>query len=136
AESRAAEGAGAGAARRHGAAGAAARTAPGDNVGLGAGAFFALAPGEPLLGPECLGVGEPAGAVALQDDAAAARHNRDLVEIEDQHAAIVADQRDEIAFGRHAEGGHYACGGGDELLSGAGLRPGPRSNANTPRPRL
>src|SRR5271155_2266656 len=53
---------------------ATAGAAPGRHIDLGAGAVLAVAPGEPIGEPEHLGVREPARAIALQDDAAAARH--------------------------------------------------------------
>src|SRR5713226_4540546 len=62
--------------------GAAAGTEPGAEIGLGAGAVFALPPGEAVGEAKHLGVGETARLVALQDDAAAARHQRDVVELD------------------------------------------------------
>ena len=46
---------------------------------------------------------QAAVAVALQDHARAARHLRHLVEREDQQLAVVADHRDVVAVGGHAE---------------------------------
>jgi hypothetical protein len=54
----------------------------------GAGARFALAPREAVTETEHLGVGETAGFVALQDHAAAARHQRDVVE----QVPVLADE--------------------------------------------
>src|SRR5437588_11649455 len=78
------------------AAGGAAGAEPGGEVGFGADAVFALPPGEAVGEAEHLAIGEAARFVALQDDAAAARHQWDLVELYDQHLAVVADKSDRV----------------------------------------
>src|SRR6202035_1817379 len=78
----------------HEAAGAAAGAEPGGEVAFGADAVFALPPGEAVGQAEHLAIGETTRFVALHDDAAAARHQWDLVELDDQHLAVVADKGD------------------------------------------
>ena len=48
----------------------------------------------------------------LQDDAAAARHLRDFGEIDDQHAAVLADKGGRVAPSRDADcGARAGCRG-------------------------
>ena len=65
----------------------------------GRGEFAArgVLPGQARLGIEHGDVGQAAVLVFLQPHAAAARHLRHLVEREDQHLAVVADDRDGVA---------------------------------------
>src|SRR6266404_1918966 len=66
---------------------------------------------------------EAARFVALQDDTAAAGHQRDVIELDDQHFAVVADQGDGVAaFGLGADGGGSTPSRDQHLLAGAGLR--------------
>src|SRR5579884_1235810 len=109
-------------AARDRAAGAAARALPRHEIDLGADAVLALPPGEAVGEAEHLAVGETAGAVALQDDAAAARHRRNFREIDDQQAAVLADQRGGVALGRDTGAGDGALARHQDLLAGAGLR--------------
>src|SRR5215471_4535616 len=81
-----------GEAARHQAAGGGARAEPIGKVGLGARPDLALAPGQPLGEGEDLGIGKAALAEALQHDAAAAGHLRDLLELADEHLAVVAEK--------------------------------------------
>src|SRR5947209_12031711 len=78
-------------------AGGAAGAEPGGEVGFGADAAFALPPGQPVGEAEHLATGETTRFVALQDDTSAACHQRDLVELYDQHFAVVADKGDGVA---------------------------------------
>src|SRR5262245_49243586 len=79
------------------AAGAAAGAVPWTEVGLGTGAVLALPPGDAVGEAEHLGVGKTALFIALQDDAAATGHQRDVVELDDQHFTVVADKRHSVA---------------------------------------
>src|SRR5271165_3603433 len=95
---------------------------PRGQVDFGAGAGLALPPGETVGEAEHLGIGKPTRFVALQNNAAAARHERYVVELDDQHAAIVADKRDGVAaFGAQANPRDGALCRGQDLLAGAGL---------------
>src|SRR5207253_8217975 len=105
---RLAEAVGAGEALRHAAAGSTARAAPRGQVEFGARAVFALPPREPVCRSEHLGVGKAAGTMPLQDDAAAARHLRNFGEIDDQHAAVLADKGGRVAPSRDADCGARA----------------------------
>ena len=57
-----------------------------------------VGPGQAVRGLEGLHVGQPAVLVALQPHAAAARHLGHLLEREDQHLAVLADRRDQLAL--------------------------------------
>src|SRR6516164_3920279 len=108
---------------RHEAADAAARAEPWTEIGFGAGTTLALAPGEAIGQAEHLAVGEPARFVALQDDAAAARHQRDVVELDDQHLPVVADTGNGVAvFRSYAHARASTLARGQYLLASAGLR--------------
>jgi len=68
--------------------------------------------------PEHLRVGKPARFVALQYDAAATRHQRDVVELDDQHPAVVADKGDRVAaLGLNADAGNRSLTQGQHLLA-------------------
>src|SRR6516225_3297079 len=105
------------------AASGAAGAAPRGQVDFGASTVLALAPRQAFGEKKDLGVGEAAGFVALQDDPASTRHQRDVVEFEDQHFAIVADKGDRIAeLGLNAGPRDRALTWRQHLLAGAGLR--------------
>src|SRR5579872_7620758 len=74
-------------------------------VGPGAAATVRGGPGGALSLGEDQAVAQAAFAVALQLDALAARHFRQLGEREDQRFAVVADDRQMIAVGWEAEAG-------------------------------
>ena len=81
--------------------------------------LFAQPPGQPVGQAEHLCIRQPAVLVALQDHAGAARHLRHLVQREDQQLAVVADDRDVVALGRHAKRRLLARAQVQHLLAGA-----------------
>src|SRR6516162_10404666 len=107
----------------HKTAGAAAGAKPRCEIGLGANTVLALSPRQAVGEAEHSAIGEPARSIALQDDAAAARHQRDLVELDDQQLAVVAHQSDGVAaFRLHAVLSDRTLARGQYLLAGTGLR--------------
>jgi hypothetical protein len=103
--------------RRGGAAGGAAGTDPGGEIGFGAGAL-ASPPREAVGEAKHLAISEAARFVASQDDAAAARHQRDVVELQDQRLSVITDQCHRIAvFGLRADPGDGLVAIDDEAVA-------------------
>jgi hypothetical protein len=86
-------------------------------IGFGAGAL-ALPPREAVGEAKHLAISEAARFVALQDDAAAARHQRDVVELQDQRLSVITDQCHRIAvFGLRADPGDGLVAIDDEAVA-------------------
>src|SRR6185437_14907747 len=92
---------------RHAPSRAAPGTAPRGEVGLGAGAAFALAPGEAVGEAKHFGVGQPTHAIALQNHAAAAGDLGYFGEIDNQHPPVLADKGSGVAVDRRADAGLF-----------------------------